>query len=493
MTTVGYAHLQTQLEHPTLPLVHPANLRPVSRMLDTPDELQIPRAVAPKSDDAIDHLLFALRYEGIELPILAEAMRTISAADLIDRLRKSPSSIFVRKACYLWEWLSGNELTDLPAVAGPYGNLFDPDKYVTGAKRRCAKWRIDFNGLGSARYCPTVRLTPAIRAGLNGDVLGKTHAFLASLGASNADRALSWAYLSETDSTFAIEREAPSANETEAFILLLQQAHEKIELTEDYLADLQSATITNPFDRAVSFRHEQNWLRRGALRGSSSVTYVPPPPALLADLMPAFMDMTNALARQIDPIIAASVAAFGFVFLHPFMDGNGRLSRFLFHHALCRSGKLEKGLLLPVSVAMKRHEAQYLEALQSFSKPARKLWDVSWTGDDDFTFQFTGSDTVYRFWDATPCVEFGFQMAEQALDVDLRQETEFLARFDRISKALNDEYDVRGNDQHLLIVSALQNGGRVSNNRRRQLAERVPAEVFDFVERIVQDELSGTV
>jgi Fic family protein len=42
------------------------------------------------------------------------------------------------------------------------------------------------------------------------------------------------------------------------------------------------------------------------------------------------------------------------------MDGNGRLSRFLFHHALCQSGKLEKGLLLPVSVAMKRNEEDYL-------------------------------------------------------------------------------------------------------------------------------------
>lgn len=188
--------------------------------------------------------------------------------------------------------------------------------------------------------------------------------------------------------------------------------------------------------------------------------------------------------------VAAAVASFGFVFLHPFMDGNGRLSRFLFHHALCQSGRLERGLLLPVSVAMKRHEADYLAALQSFSKPARKLWEVSWIDEDRFDFRFKGADSIYRFWDATSCVEFSFRMAEEALGVDLRRETEFLARFDRISKALDDAYDLRSNDRHLLIVSTLQNGGKVSNNRRKQLAARVPEEVFDFVERLAREDPS---
>jgi Fic family protein len=91
-------------------------------------------------------------------------------------------------------------------------------------------------------------------------------------------------------------------------------------------------------------------------------------PELTDDLM-AF---ANAAPRFVDPIVAASVLSFGFVYIHPFMDGNGRLSRFLFHQALCQSGRLEKGLLLPVSVAMKRNEADYLAALQQFSRLARE-------------------------------------------------------------------------------------------------------------------------
>ena len=491
MESIGYEFLRAQLGLAAFELVHPARVRPVSRVLDTLDELQVPRLVAPKTDLLVDHLLFALKYEGIELQILAEALPKIAGGDLIVRLRESPTGAYIRKACCLWEWFSGAELSDLPAIAGPYEPLFDPEKYVTGELRRNQKWRINFNGLGSLRYCPTVRLTPLIKTGIGGDILGRTKAFLASLGPTNADRALSWAYLSETDSSFAIEREAPNQSKSESFVALLQQAHEKLPLTEDYLADLQSATITNPFGKAACFRHEQNWLRSGGLRGASSVTYVPPSPELLSELMPVFLEMANGLPQQIDPIVAASVASFGFVFLHPFMDGNGRLSRFLFHHALCRSGRLEKGLLLPVSVAMKRQEADYLKALQSFSAPARKLWKVTWLDEDRFDFKFNGADTIYRFWDATPGVEFGYRMAEQALDVDLRQETEFLASFDRIASALNEAFDVRSNDQHVLVISALQNGGRVSSNRRKKLADRVPEEVFEFIERLAKDELAG--
>lgn len=92
-------------------------------------------------------------------------------------------------------------------------------------------------------------------------------------------------------------------------------------MTEDYLADLQAATVSNPFDQAVTFRHQQNWLSNG-LQRAAGVTYIPPPPGMLADLMEAFMDFANVAPLKIDPLIAASLASFGFVFLHPFMDGN---------------------------------------------------------------------------------------------------------------------------------------------------------------------------
>jgi Fic family protein len=114
--------------------------------------------------------------------------------------------------------------------------------------------------------------------------------------------------------------------------------------------------VGNRLDKAAAFRHQQNYLGNG-LRGAMGVSYVPPASALCSELMDHLIAWANGPAGQIDPLVAAGVISFGFVFLHPFMDGNGRLSRFLIHHTLCRSGALANHLLLPVSVAMKHEES----------------------------------------------------------------------------------------------------------------------------------------
>ena len=175
---------------------------------------------------------------------------------------------YIRAACFLWEYFNAQALEDLPVIAGPTVNLFDPKKYVTGPASRNAKWRVNFNGLGSLQYCVAVERTPAIEELLALDILASAEAFLSQLGLTAADRAMSWAYLHETESSFAIEREKPSANKAEAFVEILKQAHQARALDEAYLVELQNATITNPLDKAVEYRHQQNWLR-GPLRGAA--------------------------------------------------------------------------------------------------------------------------------------------------------------------------------------------------------------------------------
>ena len=131
--------------------------------------------------------------------------------------------------------------------------------------------------------------------------------------------------------------------------------------------------MTNPYVREASFRHTQNYLSDGA-PGARGVTYVPPPADPIPSIIEGIGRLANgALCPGLDPLVRAALVSFGFVFVHPFSDGNGRLSRFLAHYALCQSGELPDGLILPLSRAMKRNEQDYLKALQSFSRPARCL------------------------------------------------------------------------------------------------------------------------
>jgi hypothetical protein len=73
-------------------------------------------------------------------------------------------------------------------------------------------------------------------------------------------------------------------------------------------------------------------------------------------------------------------------------------------------------------------------------------------------------------------------MADLALEVELRQETLFLQRYDKVLRAVNERYDVRGSTLSTLVMMCLDNGGKVSNHRRKQFAGLVPEAIFDAIE-----------
>lgn len=485
MNLVGYARLLEALPLSAFPLRQPAKVQPVTRIKLIGDTLAVPPGAAPGPDDLLGHLLFALKHEGVNLTVLAQALPKIPAVVMEEAFKKSPNGIYIRKACFLYEAFTSKKLHQHAPVRGAFVPLFDPALYVSMPGERNSRWRVQFNGLGTLAYCATVERTPEIVALLEYDSITRARHFIRSLPAGMMDRAINWAYLHETRDSFAIEKESPSDDKARKFIQLLRQAHERIPLSEDYLVHLQNATISNPYDRAAAFRHEQNYLASG-LQGAAGVTYVPPDPVLCRELMSELIGLGNDMPMHIDPLVAAGIISFGFVFLHPFMDGNGRLSRFLIHQTLCRAGALENGLLLPVSVAMKHEERLYLETLQQFSRPAREFWNVRWIDQGQYAFEFTGDSAIYRFWDATPGVTFTLEMAKRALEVELREETIFLENYDKIMRTVNDAYDVRGSDLANLVMMCLANHGTVSRNRRKQYQYSVQADVFDYIEQVTR-------
>ncbi|WP_043511539.1 Fic family protein [Halomonas sp. BC04] len=487
MKTVGYAYLHERLELGVFPPARPARVRPVTRIVTLEEELAVPAERAPE-DDLLSHLLFALKHEGIDLAILSEALHHLPPQALVKALDDAPNGIYLRRLAYLYEAFVGR-LPMEPMIRGRAVPLFDSKYYVTGPARRNSRWRVDFNGLGTLQYCAVVRRTPEIEALLEGDVLAEARAFMATLPPGMLDRAIQWAYLSEIQSSFAIEREPPSPDKQQRFMQLLRKAHEGQPLDQGYLIELQNSTVSNPYDKAAAFRHEQNYLHNG-LPGAIGVSYLPPPPELCEALMEALIAWANGLSeagredgvKSVPALVAGAVISSGFVFLHPFMDGNGRISRFLLHHSLCRMGELPRGNLLPISVAMKRHEADYLAALEAFSKPALEHWRVNWIDADHHDFRFVGSAALYRYWDATPAVAFTLRMAREALKEDLKAETRYLACYDRVYRAIDARFDVRGSDLSRLVMMSLNQNGRLSKNRRKQFRYQVPEAVLDAIE-----------
>jgi hypothetical protein len=491
---IGYEYLQSRIALRMPPLHQPAQVRPVTRIERMPDLLAVPRNVAPaEGATVLDHVLFALKHESLRLDLLHEALKLVPAEELAGALEEQRLGAYLRRAAFVWEKANGRALP-LPwdSTGGNYIDFFEPHAYYTGPQwERSRKYRVNFNGIGPYEFCPVVARNAALEQ-RGQAVLERLRTW--ANDAQNLDvldRVMSWAYLSETRDSYAIENETPAPDKERAFLQAMEQLRDRRPLSEEYLVDLQNLVITSAIKQEFAFRHEQNWLQRGG-HGVLAVRYLPPPPAQVDALMDGLMRMANAREGNVPPLVKAALVSFGFVFVHPFMDGNGRLSRLLAHHSLSYQEALPtvngNPAILPLSVAIKRNEADYLAALESFSRPARQLWDVTYVAENEFLFDFRSSPQVYAHWSGLTAVDFVTRCAEQALEQSLVDETTFLQAYDQAYAQIDRAFDLPNRTINLLIQWIRQNNGRMPERRKNatellllkpQQIERIEAIVAD--------------
>jgi hypothetical protein len=472
LPVIGYEYLLSRIQLRMPPVGRPAQVRPVTRVERMPDLLAVPRHVAPAGGaPVLEHVLFALKHEGTRLAILHEALKLVPADELVRALTAQRLGAYLRRAAFIWEKANGQPLP-LPwdSTGGNYVDFFEPGTYYTGPLwERSRKYRVNFNGIGPYEFCPVVGRNAALEQ-RGQAVLERLRTWVSDPQNQGVlDRVMNWAYLSETRDSYAIENETPAPDKERAFLQAMEQLRDQRPLSEEYLVDLQNLVITSAIKQEQAFRHEQNWLQRGG-HGALAVRYLPPRPAEVPALMDGLMRMANAREGNVPPLVRAALVSFGFVFVHPFMDGNGRLSRLLAHHSLSFQGALPtlngNPAILPLSVAMKRNEADYLAALESFSRPARQFWDVTFIADNEFQFDFRSSPLVYAHWNGDAAADFVTHCAEQALEQSLIDETAFLQAYDRAYEKIDREFDLPNRTINLLIQWIRQNNGRMPERRR---------------------------
>lgn len=88
-----------------------------------------------------------------------------------------------------------------------------------------------------------------------------------------------------------------------------------------------------------------------------NATHVPPQPSVVPDLMETFLEKLNSIQ---DPIHAGVLGHYGFVFIHPYPDGNGRLSRFLMNLFFAHAK-------LPWTVIMADRREEYFKSLETIT------------------------------------------------------------------------------------------------------------------------------
>jgi Fic family protein len=442
---------------------------------------QYPLSYAPR--DMFGHLRFAMRYEPIDLSVLAALFEKIDRTDFEVWVKEEPVGQYTRRAWYLYEFLTGHIL-DLPDVP-PTGSvlILDPKLHITSTGVRVKRQRVVDNLLGTRAYCPIIRRTDRLNAAIAQQLGEEAKKILEGVEPTLLARAVHYLFTKETKSSFAIEGEVPSTDRTLRFVTALGKADDFRISDKQAFIDLQSS-IVDPRYAQNDWRTIQNYVGQTASNFTEIIHFVCPKPGDVADLMQGWM---AAVARiedgAMDPVCAATITGFGFVFIHPFEDGNGRIHRFLIHHSLSKLRFAPHGILFPVSAAMLRDPKAYDNALNAFS--GKIMPQIQFELDDQQRLTVLNStDRLYRYYDATPQAEYLYDAVAETIRRDLREEIEFLELFDKAMTAVQKIVDMPQAKASLLIRLVLQNHGKLSVKKRRLFSELSDDEVAYIEEAI---------
>ena len=417
-------------------------------------------------EQAGDHLEFAWKYDGVNLCTLSALFEVIEEDEMAAWISSKPTGKYARRVWFLYEFLTARKLR-LPDLAkGNYIDLLEPDRYITTAPgRRMQRQRIMDNLIGGRTFCPIVRRTEKLAAMETLDLRKRCEEVVAAYPAALLRRALSYLYSKETKSSFEIEHIKPSASRTEKFISLLEMAEYKDFCDKPLLIEAQNRIVDTRF-QDMDYRASQNYVGQSISYQRQIIHYVCPKPGDLPELMEGLLTAHQMMKMgSVPAVIHAAAVSYGFVFMHPFEDGNGRIHRFLIHNILSLRGTLPKGLMLPVSAAMLKNPALYDRSLEVFSNPLIRMVDY----DLDDLGQMTVSGKtgyLYRYIDMTAQAEALYDFVELTIEHELVEEFDFLVKYDATKQAIREILDMPDRLIDLFIQFCLQNNGRLLSGKR---------------------------
>lgn len=428
-------------------------------------------------DDPMKHLEFYLKYDDFNLDFIEAVFRQLDHHTILHFIEEHPASIYSRKIGFLYEFTIGKTLQLKSAVGGNYRDLLDEKHYITGKTVKNTRWRINDNLLGTAAFCPVIRKKKELEELLQSDVTSKLENLQKTYPLDIFHRATQFLYKKETQSSFEIERETPTQQRMERFIELLRKAGSEpvnTMLTEPRLLILQQA-IVDPRFAATRFRDFQNFVGQTLPNGQQLFHYVCPTPEMVSSLMEG-LQQTAIKTAGTPAAVRAAVLSFGFVFIHPFDDGNGRIHRFLIHDVLHQDKLVPDALVIPISAHMLAHIRDYDKTLEKYSTPLMQRIRFDQNVDQSITVTNTAEVAgYYKFPDLTEQAIYLLKTLHGTLDEDMPGELLFLLRYDELKKAIQEIVDMPDRMLNQLIIFIHQNKGTLAK-RKRQMFEMLTDE-----------------
>ena len=436
------------------------------------------------------HLTFALKWEGIDLTVLKRLFQRVGAEPLAELVRAQPTGTYARRIWFLYEWLLDTRL-DLPdAQAGNYTDLLDSGFQFAAEGQRSSRHRVRNNLPGTPDFCPLVFRTEALTTFLERDLAGRARQATARVPADVLARAAAFLLLADSRSSFAIEGERPSPARIDRWGQAIGQAG-RTPLDLDELLRLQRFVIGDARFVPLGLRQDEGFVgERDRQTGMPLPEHISAREEDLQHLMRGVVALDAGPARGLDPVIAAACLAFGFLYIHPFTDGNGRIHRYLIHHVLGERGFSPPGVVFPVSAVILREIDAYRAVLETHSRLILPL--IEWEPTESLNVQvLNDTGDFYRYFDATPHAEFLFHCVQETIERDLPQEAHFLEAYDRFATRIQTIVDMPAATIDLLFRFLRQNGGTLSARARQREFAALTEDEVRRVEAMYAEELAG--
>jgi len=432
--------------------------------------------------DIISHIFFALKYEGIDLLILKTIFQLIGKEDIKGAVLSEPTGQYSRRVWFLYEWLLGTKL-DIPDLkTGTYVEIVNPDLQYPGPTKNSTRHRVKNNLPGTPEFCPMIRKSGKLEKHISANIQESIDKGLDGRDKELIRRTAAFLLLKDSKASFAIEGEFPPNMRARNWGKTIGQAGRKA-LTLSEMERLQHIVIGSKKLKHMGIRQDEGFIGE---HDRETFTPIPDHISAKADDLNSLMNgllSTNSLLQDsnYDPVLTAATISFGFVFIHPLSDGNGRIHRYLIHHILTWMGYTKRDMIFPISAAILNRISDYQEVLEDYSSQRIDL--IRWEPTPKHNIKILNETIdLYRYYDLTLQAEFLYECMEETINRIIPEEIDYLEKYDRLTNAINSFTNLPDTRVDFLIKYLNQNKGKLSKRKRQKDFDELSEEEISMIE-----------
>lgn len=442
-------------------------------------------------DDLYKQLVFAIKYEGINLLCFKILFNKLSKKNVKALLQKEPTGQYTRKIWFLYEWLMDQQL-DIPDLKiKNFVPLVDENIQYAIKGTNSSRHRIINNLPGTRDYCPLIDKTEKLEKQIKANYPGRQNEIHNVISKELLHRASTFLLLSDSKASFTIEGEVISAKRATNWGRAIGQAGSTA-LSKEELLRLQQIVIESSRFIDMGFRKEGGFIgTRDRMTNDPIPDHISARWQDLDSLIGGLITASEVLENEnFDAVLAAAIIAFGFVFIHPFVDGNGRIHRYLIHHILAVKKFAQAGMIFPVSSSILDRMDDYHKVLESYSRPLLDFIEWKPTSKKNIEVQNDTAD-YYRYFNATEQVEFLYDCVEDTIQRVIPDEVAYLKNYDEFKLFIDDQFEMPDNLVALLARFLEQNNGRLSKRAKKKEFSALHDDEVELIEKTYYEIFSG--